>query len=117
MPKHKSTKKTVVVNQDDNNCHRCTMQYILSDEEKANLIEEMGSEDFNKWHDSHYGPNKVKKGTSQCDTCIKMFCDKCYKIHDKYNECFIYNKKECAYCGGPGSYDYGVRKVLCVYCL
>lgn len=50
MPKHKSSKKsTNAVNGHDINCHQCTMQYIITHEEKANLIEEMHNEDSNKW--------------------------------------------------------------------
>lgn len=53
------------------------------------------------------------EGIDKCDTCQKYFCQKCYKIHDKHNECFCEHKDECYICGGKGFYDYGLKKPIC----
>lgn len=69
---------------------------------------------------SSHSPNTVypvNDATLECEICHKNFCNSCHIIHDKHNECFVHNETACFYCGGPGWYDYGVKKVLCVYCL
>lgn len=59
-----------------------------------------------------YNSNQ-NEGTTMCDTCQKYFCQKCYKIHDKHNECFCEYLDECYICGDKGFYDYGLKKPIC----
>lgn len=55
----------------------------------------------------------ITKSNRTCQTCRKKFCSKCYKIHDKYNECFCEHQDKCYICGGKGFYDYSIKKPVC----
>lgn len=54
-----------------------------------------------------------RDGTHTCDACRRHFCSKCYKIHNKYDECFCEHKDKCYVCGEDGFYDYGIKKTIC----
>jgi hypothetical protein len=120
MSKRKTAQKiSTTINQNDDYCERCRKKYIMSDEQKIECEKDFNDRlEFLNWYNRSYGEDKVKKGVKQCETCSKLFCTDCYKIHDKYNECFVYDKTKCDDCGSNyGSYDFGVRKVLCGYCI
>lgn len=62
-----------------------------------------------------------KKVGKKCEICPDYLCNKCSKIHTKYQECFIEKQsKPCYFClregdNNEGQYDYGIKRFICVY--
>lgn len=55
---------------------------------------------------------EITPPTESCDVCLKRFCKKCSKLHEKYNECFRDTKwfGKGYICGEGGFYDWSIGK-------